>query len=286
MTSAALGVLPWMHHKFTPFAAGLLFVVAWERRDELRAAARSRAAALAGVFLVPVIALYAWSWVRWGNLLGPQAIDGLPLSWRTSVSGLPGLLIDRENGLLVWAPIYLAALVAWWATRAGTWPLAVPVLLLYVPSAANEMWWGGFAPAARFLVPLVPLLAVPLASGLADRVFTRAVLVLCVPQLVISAIGWHRPRSLWPRGDGHNRVLDMLPGIGQALNDMLPSFRTGAVDPVAATVVVLVVMAAGVALAWNMGSQATAPAARSLNWRCPSRASREGTSSAHTHPPI
>ena len=159
--------------------------------------------------------------------------SGLPVSWRNATRGLPGLLIDRENGLLVWAPIYLAALVAWWHTRARTWPLIVPVMLLYPLSAANEMWWGGFAPAARFLVPLVPLLAVPLASALAHRVFARAVLALCVPQLVISAIGWQRPRSLWPRGDGHNRVLEALPGIGQPLNDMLPSFRVGPVDPVA-----------------------------------------------------
>ena len=185
------------------------------------------------------------------------------------MAGLPGQLIDRENGLLVWAPVYLAAIVAWWHTRARTWPLLVPALLLYLPSAANEMWWGGFAPAARFLVPLVPLLAVPLASGLADRAFARAVLALCVPQLVISAIGWQRPRYLWPRGDGLNRVLDALPGIGRALNDALPSFRVGPVDPVAVAVAVLALLAAGIALAW-----ATSPA------------SRAGTSSARSRPPI
>ena len=269
VTAAALGLLPWTHRKFTLFAAGLLFVVAWERRDELRVLPRSRAMGLAGVFLAPVIAFHVWSWLHWGNLAGPQALDGLPLSWRTALSGLPGLLIDRENGLLVWAPIYVAALAAWWHTRATTWPLLVPVLLLYLPSAANEEWWGGFAPAARFLVPLVPLLALPLASGLADRVFARAVLALCVPQLIISAIGWQRPRFLWPRGDGHNRVLETLPGIGRALNDALPSFRVGPVDAVAVSLVVLVLIAAVLALTW-----ATSPA------------NRAETSSRHTRPSI
>jgi hypothetical protein len=261
VTSAALGLLPWTHRKFTLFAAGLLFVVAWARRDEWRVLSRSRATAIAAVFVMPVIALGAWTWLRWGHLAGPQALDGLPVSWGNATRGVPGLLIDRENGLLVWAPIYLAALVAWWQTRARTWPLLVPVLLLYLLSAANEMWWGGFAPAARFLVPLVPLLAVPLALGLANRVIARAVIVLCVPQLVISAMGWQRPRSLWPRGDGHNRVLEALPGIGRPLNDMLPSFRADAVDPVGTLVVALVLIAAGVALAWAT-----------------SRASRAGTS--------
>ena len=50
VTSAALGLLPWTHRKFTLFAAGLLFVVAWERRDELRALSRSRAAASPACF--------------------------------------------------------------------------------------------------------------------------------------------------------------------------------------------------------------------------------------------
>jgi hypothetical protein len=278
VASAALGLLPWTHRKFTFFAAALLFVVALARRDELRVMSRSRVVALTGLFLVPAIGFHIWSWVHWGNLAGPQAIDRLPVSWQAALSGVPALLLDRENGLLVWAPIYVAAFAAWWHTRAKTWPLLVPALFLYLPSAANEMWWGGFAPAGRFLVPLVPLFAVPMASGLGDRVFARAVLALCVPQLVISAIGWQRPRSLWPRGDGHNRVLEMLPGIGQALNDMLPSFRTGPVDPVGATVVVLLVMAAGVALAWKMGSRPVAPAGPSLNSESLSRASRGGTS--------
>jgi len=269
VTSATLGLLPWTHRKFTLFAAGLMFVVALARRDDLRALSRSRATAVVVLFLAPVIAFYAWSWAQWGNLAGPQALDELPLSWRTAMAGLPGQLIDRENGLLVWAPVYLAAIVAWWHTRARTWPLLVPALLLYLPSAANEMWWGGFAPAARFLVPLVPLLAVPLASGLANRAFARAVLALCVPQLIISAIGWQRPRFLWPRGDGHNRVLETLPGIGRALNDALPGFRVGPVDAVAVSLVVLVLIAAVLALTW-----ATSPA------------NRAETSSRHTRPSI
>jgi hypothetical protein len=34
--------------------------------------------------------------------------------------------------------------------------------------------------------------------------------VLLIPQILISAYGWQRPRALWPLGDGHNRVVGAL----------------------------------------------------------------------------
>jgi hypothetical protein len=242
-SAVALGALPWLHRKYTPFAAGLLFVLWWERRHELARAPRRTAAVLLG-FVLAAAAAHAESWLRWGTLLGPLARDGSPLSWASFRAGALGQLIGREHGLLIWAPIYLAALAAWWRARAAAWTLAVPVLLLYLPCAANDQWWGGFAPAARFLVPLVPLFALPLAPALTRPAFVRAVAVLAVPQLVISAIGWQRPRALWPRGDGRNRVLESIPGIGPALNDLLPSFRLEPIDGVAAALTLAAVAGA------------------------------------------
>ena len=51
-------------------------------------------------------------------------------------------------------------------------------------------------------------------------------------QALISAIGWQWPRALWPRGDGHNRLLESIPGIGPALSGALPDFRIGEAGPV------------------------------------------------------
>jgi hypothetical protein len=89
----------------------------------------------------------------------------------------------------------------------------------------------------------VPLFAFVLAPALARPAFVRALAVLCVPQLVISAIGWQRPRFLWPRGDGVNRVLDAVPGIGPLINDALPSFRTGPLDPIAIAATIAICVA-------------------------------------------
>jgi hypothetical protein len=264
-TAAALGLLPWLHRKFGPFALGLLFVLLWERRRELTGAPARWAGGLLA-FAVPVAACLVEAWLQWGTILGPIAREGNPLSWQAVGSGAPALLIDREHGLLVWAPIYLAACAAWWHTRATTWSLAVPALFLYLPSAFNEMWWGGFAPAARFLVPLVPLFAFVLAPALARPAFVRALAVLCVPQLVISAIGWQRPRFLWPRGDGVNRVLDAVPGIGPMINGALPSFRAGPLDPIAVAATIGICVAVIVVIHRAI-ARAEAPAAIAIEPR-------------------
>jgi hypothetical protein len=166
--------------------------------------------------------------------------------------GAPGLLIDRENGLLVWAPIYLCVGAAWWYTRGWSWPLLVPVAAVFVPSAAHDLWWGGFSPAARFLLPLVPCFACVLAGAMRDRTFARIFYGLCVLQLAISAIGWQWPRALWPRGEGHNRLLESIPVIGAPLSAALPSFRTGAAGPVVGALWLLGLVGLSIALAIAM----------------------------------
>ena len=92
-------------------------------------------------------------------------------------------------------------------------------------SAAHSGWWGGFSPAGRYLVPLSPIAACVATIAWRRRLFRYACVVLLIPQIFISADGWQHTRSLWPQGDGHNRILsDLLAWIG-AGETMLPSLR-------------------------------------------------------------
>ena len=59
-----------------------------------------------------------WTWQHWGNLGGPLTIGGAPFSWHAFRAGSLGLLVDRENGLFVWAPLYALLPAAW----ALSWP--------------------------------------------------------------------------------------------------------------------------------------------------------------------
>jgi hypothetical protein len=224
--AAALGLLPWLHRKYLFYAAALLLVVLWQHRDRVVSIdRRDRLRALA-LFAAPLLGLAIWTWHYWGNLGGPLMLDGAPFSWDAFRPGVLGLLVDRENGLLVWAPVYLLLPAAWVVAgrRYAVWLL--PAAYLFCISAGHHQWWGGFSPAARFLMPLVPIFAAVGAAALRHQLFRYGSLMLVIPQIFISADGWQHTRSLWPQGDGHNRVLSDLLGVIGANEGWIPSLRT------------------------------------------------------------
>ena len=217
----ALGALPWVHRKYAVYAFALLAVVAWIRRGQLRKPATVAAAAAA--YVIPQLALALWTYHHWGNLAGPIALDRMPFSRAALGHGVFGTFFDRENGLLWWAPAY-ALLPAAWALSGkpnAVWLTAVVALVM--PGAAHDQWWGGFSPAARFLVPLAPIVCAVCTPALVQSVRLRAVAIaLLIPQLVVAGYGWQRPRLLWPEGNGVNRVLAVL---APWINAWAPSYR-------------------------------------------------------------
>jgi len=226
----ALGCLPWTHRKFAVYALALLATVVVKRwRSSTTQPSRRVVVTSVLLFALPQIALAFWSLHYWGTLAGPLAVNGLPFGLERLIEGIPALFVDRENGLFWWAPVYMLVPLGWWLRRRALSIWLLPIVTLIVPAAAHQ-WWAGFSPAARFIVPLVPICCLAGAGMLAAPVARRAATVLLIPQAFISAYGWQHPRLLWPRGDGINRVLaavsDSLGGAGS----WLPSFRTD-VDP-------------------------------------------------------
>lgn len=235
----ALGLLPWMHRKYAIYVAGLLVAVWVYRRGRPDALGWGGRAAALALFAAPQAALALWMWRQWGHVGGALALEGAPFSWDTLRIGTLGMLVDRENGLLVWGPIYLLLPVMWaldWR-RNRAW--LIPCAGLFFLSAAHHQWWAGFSPAGRFLMPLVPLFAFVGAPALREPAIRAAAILLLVPQALVSAYGWQRPRALWPIGDGHNRVLRALAPWLEAL---LPSLR---LPPAAAARALAALAAAG-----------------------------------------
>lgn len=85
-----------------------------------------------------------------------------------SAGNLFRLVLDPSKGLLVLSPVLLAAAASTPAalrrlgSRAGGTLLAVPASLLLVYSGFPD-WHGGFTVGARYLVPALPFLLLPLA---------------------------------------------------------------------------------------------------------------------------
>jgi hypothetical protein len=133
--------------------------------------ARCRAAALLLPGLVSAMALAAYHAALYGffdprRVYGPApdfGVGNLP-------AGLLGLFFDQEFGLLPYAPVFVLALRglpalrrAGWRSTALCWGLVLGVV---GTAAAWHMWRGGSNPPARFLLPIVPVLALGVGRAL------------------------------------------------------------------------------------------------------------------------
>jgi hypothetical protein len=190
-TGAALALLPWLNVRYAVLTVALVAFVLSARL----------AARIALAWTLPSVAsaaaLAAYHWTLYG-FLDPRRVYGRrpELSLGGLPTGLPGLLLDQEFGLLVYAPMFAlatAGVVALWR-RSRRLALVAAALVLAVISVAGAwpMWRGGFNPPARFLVPVVPALALALAARVAGAWNAGAVLLVAW-SLWTGAIGtWDR----------------------------------------------------------------------------------------------
>lgn len=182
LASVVAGGIVWLTLRALPLAIGLVLcaaVFAALRARSLRHRA-ARLAAAVGPFLVVMAALALldesmfgdWTPGAAARLFYASKPFVLEPTWAPQIGGL-GLFIDRVFGLFRNAPEYIVML-------AGIVPLArlvrcgqgTPIVLatgsaLYVAAIANFFYWhADFAPAPRYLVAILPALALTFALGL------------------------------------------------------------------------------------------------------------------------
>lgn len=162
IVAAALATLPWLHVRYLPSAIFLWACSAWAggRRVGARAGLAVGAAMAASLGVMAIFHL-RWFGSPWPNAMRGGIEDEL---LGRPVEGLLGLFFDQQYGLLVAAPIYAlfaAGLVrmAWGRDRAAV-VLGGIVAINVALAASFPMWWGGWSTAGRFLVPVLPALAV------------------------------------------------------------------------------------------------------------------------------
>ncbi len=157
----ALAFLPWLNVRYALLSA-LLLLYALGRRPGAQTALR-----LVGGCAFSAAALGVHHFRLYG-FFDPRRVYGVrpELSLAQLPEGLPGLLLDQEFGLLVYGPILAvgaAGLAAFASRERGRGPMALALLFsMTVLAGSWHMWRGGFNPPGRFLVPIVPVLAVGL----------------------------------------------------------------------------------------------------------------------------
>ncbi len=219
--------LPWLHVKMIPAAAALGVIALARLRGRPLAAFAVVSAVGAGAYLAYYHAIFGTA--------SPLALyGGLPVHEQGSPGrALVGLLLDRSYGLLWHAPVFLLALAGIpEGARRRLWPHALVALAVLAPVVWWRMWWGGQCPPARFLVPLVPGLAVLVAlrcermAGLARWRWTLPALGIALTLFAIAAPGDLR---LLNRGDRPSRLWAALSGDGADVGRYLPTLV--AADP-------------------------------------------------------
>jgi hypothetical protein len=239
-----VALLPWLHEKFIPLAVVLALAAAM--------ASQGRRATLIG-FAIPLgvsAVLQAAYYIRLYGSPVPFGAHAGFAPWPKFLQGHVGLLLDRDHGLLMLAPLFLVAVAGLGAFRreaphvAGS-ALAACLSLYFVVGTYQE-WWGGFAPAPRYLVPLLGPLGVALAFGL--REWSRRGFGLRASLLAAASVAVAMAAAIYPALQYRHAhpVRSLLPGIDwtRYLPAWLaPDARTGALTALAIALAALLLLA-------------------------------------------
>jgi hypothetical protein len=217
----ALSFLPWLNVRYVPVAGLLLLYALWQRP-------RWRGAvSLLGAALVSAVALGLYHFVLYG-FADPRRVYGRrrELAFDLVPDGVAGILFDQEFGLLVYAPVFALAAFGFFfllkrARVAGLVALALCLVTLGV-AASWPMWRGGWNPPARFLVPVVPALALAVAAAL-PRGFHAPAALLAGWSLFAGLGGALEPRLVHRDRDGTAPLFRELSGA-EEWTRLLPGY--------------------------------------------------------------
>jgi hypothetical protein len=223
----ALAFLPWLNVRYVPMAALLGAYVLWTRAE-----VRSRwILVLTGAVSGLAIALYHL--ILYG-FFDPTRVYGRrpELALSALAEGFPGLLLDQEFGLLVYAPLFALALPGffqlWRKDRRESALLLGLVAAVALTAGTWPMWRGGFNPPARFLVPLVPVLALATAAALA-RGLTAGGALLVGWSVWVGLAGASEPRLVHRDRDGTAPFFRAVSGA-EEWTRLLPGYVLGDSD--------------------------------------------------------
>jgi hypothetical protein len=217
----AIAVLPWLNVRYAALCVVLLVYALWRSetvRDRL-------AVVVPGLVSAAGSALYHYALY---GFFDPRRVYGRrpEFSLATMADGLPGLFLDQEFGLFVYAPVLALAAPGFLhlvrRDRARALAAAALVAVVVLTASSWHMWRGGFNPPGRFLVPVVPALVVLAAGALAGGLRAGAALLVGW-SLFTGALGAMEPQWVHRDRDGTAPFFRAVSGA-EEWTRLLPGF--------------------------------------------------------------
>jgi len=145
----------------------------------------------------------------------------------THATGFFGLLADGMSGIAFQAPFYLLGLFALtrWRTMPRGFRLGILASLLYLfYLLPRPEWFGGWAPPLRYIVFLMPVLALG-AAAVWDRISRGAIAIIAVWTAGLVIHGLAHPWRLFHEATGENAIGEWLSRLHQSdFSRLFPSF--------------------------------------------------------------
>ena len=166
VSALCAALLPWLNVRYAILSTAIVLALLarlWRERES-RALPAHRWLAPLSTLALSALAIALYHYTLWG-FFDPRRVYGRRREFSLDFlpEGLPGLFLDQEFGLFVFAPVFALAFAGWRAAWRRSRAFAVAGLIAFVGVVATAsvwpMWRGGFNPPARFLVPLTPVLA-------------------------------------------------------------------------------------------------------------------------------
>ena len=195
-----LAAVPWLHQKFLPVWAALVVLATVRAVDDL-----VPGRALVALLVPQAVSLYLTALYNFA-ITGSVRPDAVFQAWGFGVStsrvelGLVGLPFDSRYGLLPYVPVFLLAAGGLVHLRRLRFPAAFAAPAVYfLTVAAADNWAGPISNLGRFLLPLVPVLALLGVLALRGALARPGVAFLAATLAgwsgILAVILWHDPHA-------------------------------------------------------------------------------------------